>query len=318
MLTKTRRLFASHNMPTTTLLAAPRIQHPLVDGGAPEWASAWGQDEFGIVAEFSLPGPTGDAPVTQRMRWIPAGTFLMGSPDDEPGRDSNEGPQHRVAIRCAFWMFETPCTQELWQAIIGENPSHFVDPLRPVEQISWDDAQIFIAKLNATIPGLALRLPTEAEWEYACRAGTTEATYAGPMKVLGQNNAPVLDGIAWYSGNSGVDFDLDEGSDSRGWPEKQYAHRQAGTRKVATKRPNRWGLFDMLGNVWEWCSDWYASQSYQTSSPADPGGPSAGHVRVLRGVGWGSPAQDARSASRGRLEPGYRGPDVGFRCAQVQ
>jgi formylglycine-generating enzyme required for sulfatase activity len=314
-------------MTTTLLPTAPRIRHPLVDGSAPEWASGWGQDAFGIFAEFSLPGAGGDAWVTQRMRWIPPGTFRMGSPDDkpgspenEPGRRSDEGPQHRVTVSKALWIFDTPCTQALWQAVMGEanNPSRFIDPSRPVEQVSWDDAHDFIAKLNAAIPGLALRLLTEAEWEYACRAGTKEATYAGPMKILGANNAPILDEIAWYGGNSGVDFDLDNGIDSKGWPEKQYDHQKAGTRKVATKRPNRWGLFDMLGNVWEWCGDGYASEYYQTSPSADPVGPSMGRYRVLRGGSWLSDAQDARSAYRSRNEPGYRFSSIGFRCAQVQ
>ena len=215
-------------------------------------------------------------------------------------------------------MFDTPCTQELWQAVIGENPSGFVDLLRPVEQVSWEDAQTFIAKLNAVIPGLSLRLPTEAEWEYACRAGTTEATYAGPMTILGLNNAPVLDEIAWYGGNSGVDYDLGNGADSSDWPQKQFDHQKAGTRKVATKRPNRWGLFDMLGNVWEWCGDWYASEYYQTSPSADPDGASEGHGRVLRGGCWSFYAQYARSAYRYYAEPGDRDFYIGFRCAQVQ
>ncbi len=292
-----------------------RIRHPLVDGCPPDWASGWGQDAFGIFAEFSLPDGRGGW-VTQRMRWLPPGKFLMGSPEDEPGRFSDEGPQHEVTIASPFWIFDTPCTQVLWEIVMGQNPSRFVDPDRPVEQVSWDDCQGFVARLNSRLPGLALCLPTEAQWEYSCRAGTTEATYAGPIEILGHNNAPILDDIAWYGGNSGVEFDLDEWHDSSGWPDKQYDHQKAGSRKVAQKRPNRWGLFDMLGNVWEWCQDWYGE--YADGSQVNPQGPPEGHDRVLRGGSWNDLARLVRSAYRLDLEPGSRPDDVGFRCAQVQ
>ncbi|NQT11380.1 MAG: formylglycine-generating enzyme family protein [Planctomycetes bacterium] len=292
-----------------------RIPHPLVDGCPPEWASGWGQDAFGIFAEFSLPDGSGRW-VTQRMRWIPAGTFLMGSPEDEPGRDSDEGPQHEVAITRPFWIFDTPCSQAVWEIVMEENPSRFVDPDRPVEQVSWDDCQDFITRLNSHLPGLSLRLPSEAEWEYACRAGTTEATYAGPIEILGHNNAPILDDIAWYGGNCGVDFDLDDGWDSSGWPDKQHDHRRAGTRKVAQKRPNRWGLFDMLGNVIEWCQDRYGA--YVGGAQLDPQGPSDGHDRVVRGGSWNYDARGLRSAYRNHLRPSLRVLNFGFRCARVQ
>ncbi|MDA1050999.1 MAG: formylglycine-generating enzyme family protein [Planctomycetota bacterium] len=305
-------------MLTETLLRSTnRIRHPLVDGAPPAWASGWGQDTFGIFAEFSLKADQGEW-VTQRMRWIPPGTFTMGSPDGEPGRSPDEGPQRQVTISKSLWIFDTPCTQSLWQAVTGQNPSRFVDPERPVEQVSWDDTQEFITKLNSAVPGLALRLPTEAEWEYACRAGTTEATYAGPIEILGANNAPILDAIAWYGGNSGVEFDRDDGSDSSKWPDKQHAHKMAGTRKVAQKLPNRWGFFDMLGNIWEWCQDWYDSEAYRSSASTDPTGPDQGLHRVLRGGSWGSNARFVRSAFRDHLDPGYRDDFIGFRCAQVQ
>ena len=310
-----------HNMVTTNILDASRIRHPFVDGTAPDWASGWGQDVYGIFVEFSLPREGGEW-VTQRMRWVPAGVFLMGSPEDEPGRFGNEGPQHAVTISKPLWVFDTPCTQALWQAVMGENenPSYFKDPRRPVETVSWDETQAFIAKLNSAVVGLELRLLTEAEWEYACRAGASDptATYAGPIEILGENNAPILNEIAWYGGNSGVDFDLENGVDSSRWPKKQFNHTKAGTRKVALKRCNRWGLYDMLGNVWEWCHDWYDKGYYANGDAVDPQGPDQGHSRVLRGGSWGSPAQYARSAYRNDFEPGNRYDFVGFRCAQVQ
>ena len=295
---------------------AASIQHPLLDGNPPEWATAWGQDRYGIFADFGLDDAEGNW-VSQRMRWIPAGRFTMGSPDDEPGRWDDEGPQHEVTISQSFWMFDTPCTQGLWKAVMdGESPSYFQDDERPVEQVIWEEAREFINRLNSKVSDLSLVLPTEAQWEYACRAGTKEATHAGLIEILAEYDAPILDEIAWYGGNSGVDFELDNGVDSSSWPGKQYDHTQAGTRKVGKKRPNDWGLFDMLGNVWEWCSDW--SGAYEAESQLDPTGPEEGLSRVLRGGGWGNTARLARSAARDGSDPGLRFRYIGFRCAQVQ
>ena len=187
------------------------------EGGVrPEWAADWGRDPFGAWAAFQVGG------VTQKLRWIPPGKFLMGSPDNEEGRWDDEGPQHEVAIESGFWMFETPCTQALWEAVMGKNPSRFPGPERPVEQVSWEDVEDFLTRIAAMIPGLRLGLPTEEQWEYACRAGSAAARYGD------------LDQIAWYSENSGGE-----------------------THPVALKQPNGWGLHDMLGNVWEWCADAY-------------------------------------------------------------
>ena len=225
--------------------------HPLAQGSPPPWAASWGQDRFGPYAVLEV----GEA--RQRFRWIPPGEYLRGSPEHEVGRSDHEGPQHEVVLTRGFWLADTPVTQALWQAVMSRNPSRFVDSTRPVEQVSWEETQAFCSTLQEQFPSLQPRLPTEAEWEYACRAGTTGATWAGELDLVGIYNAPVLDAIAWYGGNSGWwEWDLEgEGIDSARWPEKHHAHTEAGTRRVATKQPNPWGLYDMLGNVLEWCED---------------------------------------------------------------
>jgi formylglycine-generating enzyme required for sulfatase activity len=280
-------------------------------GGAPPWAVDWGVDEFGSWATFEYQG------VLQRLRWISPGSFLMGSPQDEPGRWDDEGPRHEVRLSRGYWLFDTPCTQALWEAVMGSNPSLFRSPMRPVESVSWEDCQKFLEAINGRIDGLELVLPSEAQWEYACRAGSAEATYAGNLEILGERNAPLLNGIAWYGGNSGVDFELAEGEDSSSWPEKQYEHERAGTHPVGLKAPNAWGLYDMLGNVWEWCLD--GRRQYSSDSVVDPVGPlQEGVARVLRGGGWSSDARSVRAAYRYAYPPGYRDGSFGLRCARVQ
>ena len=284
--------------------------HPLDQGCPPAWASGWGEDRFGIYVEFTVAG------ATQRLRWIEPGSFQMGSPENEPGRYDDEGPQHPEVIEEGFWLADTPCTQAVWVAVMGENPSRFPSPDRPVEQVSWEDCREFCRKLGEQIGDPGWRLPTEAEWEYACRAGATAATYAGPIVIEGACNAPVLHGIAWYSGNSGVNYDLEEAEDSSGWPEKQFEHTQAGTRSVKTKAPNTWGLYDTLGNVYEWCEDRFGD--YPAERVVDPHGPSEGSFRVIRGGSWSSDARGVRAAFRNHRDPSDRWISLGFRFARGQ
>ncbi len=174
--------------------------------------------------------------------------------------------------------------------------------------------------------GERFTLPTEAQWEYACRAGTETALYTGAMAIQGDMDAPALDPIAWYGGNSGVDFDLAEGEDStqsmwfRG-KQKQYDHKQAGTRKVKGKLPNNWGLHDMLGNVFEWVRDpWHADYEAapEDGSVWEPERDETGAVRVVRGGSWIVDARYCRCAYRYWYLPGARDNDLGFRCARVQ
>ena len=208
---------------------------------------------------------------------VPAGSFAMGS---ENG-DSDEKPVHPVTISRAFELQATEVTQGQWEAVMGNKPSRFQGESLPVEQVSWNDVQEFLRKLNQRDPGKGYRLPTEAEWEYACRAGTTGDRYGD------------LNSIAWYTENSG-----------------------GKTHPVGQKQPNAWGLYDMLGNVWEWCSDWYGD--YPSGSVTDPRGPSSGSSRVLRGGGWGSGASICRSANRSGYAPGIRYSVLGFRLARGQ
>ena len=278
-------------------------------GIAPAWASAWGEDEYGIFATFEVTG------VEQRMRWIVPGTFIMGSPKTEPGRDDDEGPQHGVTLTNGYWLADTSCTQALWLAVMGDNPSEYRSPRRPVEQVSWEDVQRFIETLNKRIPGLFAGLPTEAQWEHACRAGTRTATYAGPIVIRGENNAPILDAIAWYRGNVRADADLEHDWDSSGLSDKQYSHRKAGTREVTQKESNAWGLYDMLGNVHEWCADAYGN--YTAQPQIDPF-TADGSARISRGGSWISDAHDVRAANRRWYRPAFRSDRLGFRLARGQ
>ncbi|MCP3915371.1 MAG: formylglycine-generating enzyme family protein [bacterium] len=279
---------------------APRVPH---------WAdnSAW--DRWGLYADVDL------GVARARMRWIPPGRFQMGSPTGEAGREDDE-VQHAVELTTGFWLGDTPCTQAFWEALAGNNPSGFVSPDRPVEQVSFDEVEEFLKRANAKRPGLELRLPTEAEWEYACRSGTTTATYAGDLEILGDNEARVLDSIGWYGGNCGVGFELENGYDVSGWHEKQYDVKRGGTHAVALKRPNDWGLFDTLGNVWEWCADWYGF--YEPEGQTDPVGRTGGSERVLRGGSWDNGARSVRAALRGRTHPDYQNDLIGFRLARGQ
>jgi formylglycine-generating enzyme required for sulfatase activity len=288
----------------------------------PEWANSMGRDRFGLWADFRLESKQGP-PVVQRLRWIPPGRFLMGSPAGEPGRYDDEGPLHPVTINNGYWLFDTPCTQALWEAVLpGDKPSRFPDPDRPVERVSWDDIQQrFLSALNERIPGFML--PNEAQWEYACRAGTDTALYTGNIEILGDMDAPALHPIAWYGGNSGVDYDLPEAEDStQGWwkgKQKQFDHQRAGTRKVKGKQPNPWGLYDMLGNVWEWVEDPWHPNYYGAPDDgtvwveADAGG-----TKVVRGGSWFNLAGRCRCAYRHSSVPDLQSSIIGFRCARVQ
>ncbi len=266
------------------------IHSPFTDCRAPDWASGWGQDEYGYYAEFSITtGPMYWDAVTQRMRWIPAGTFLMGSPEDESTRNDNE-VQREITISNGFWLGDTTCRQELWEAVMGDNPSHVPGPARPVEMVSHDDAKAFCDRVNEQITSLRLRLPTEAEWEYACRSGTGTAFSYGATVSTDDVN---------FDGNYPM-------------PDSPKGEYRETTIDCRTLPPNAWGVYQMHGNVWEWCEDWYGE--YDLEATFDPSGPSQGSARVIRGGSWITYARHARSAYRDRSVPAARSIGLGFRC----
>lgn len=221
--------------------------------------------------------------VTMEFVLIPAGSFNMGSPDSEEERDSDEGPIRRVQISKSFYMGKFEVTQAQYQAVMGSNPSKFKGDNLPVEQVSWNDTTEFCRKLSQK-EGKTYRLPTDAEWEYACRAGSETRFYYG--------DDPQYSGLgeyAWYTENS-----------------------NSTTHSVGQKKPNAWGLYDMSGNVLEWCSDRYVD-SLRNLSTVDPSGPASGQYRVIRGGSWNLNTSYCRSASRSRSEPTRWEYSYGFR-----
>ena len=244
---------------------------------------------------------------------IPAGEFVMG--DTGGLADEDESPITRVQIGKSFWMGRYEVTQSQWEAVTGgRNPSQFINcgGECPVENVSWDEIQRFIDLLNTAEGGSKYRLPTEAEWEYAARGGSVADTYAGNLEVLRYRNAPLLDEIAWYGGNSGVDYG---GWACSHWGEKQYQSSRCGPHPVGRKTPNAFGLYDMLGNVWEWVGDRYGE--YPGGVLTDPTGPSRGSRRVVRGCGWSFHARLCRSSLRYGSDPGDRNGILGFRLLRT-
>ena len=219
--------------------------------------------------------------VSFTMRPVTGGTFTMGATAEMIGPDGDEKPTHQVMLS-SYYMGETEVTQALWTAVMGSNPSRFKGDDLPVESVSWNDCQTFLAKLNA-LTGRTFRLPTEAEWEYAARGGSKSSG----TPYSGSSN---LDEVAWYKGNSG-----------------------SKTHPVKTKKANELGLYDMSGNVWEWCQDWKGS--YSSSAQTNPTGPASGSYRVPRGGGWNFDASCCRSSYRFNIAPGDGIYCLGFRLA---
>lgn len=253
----------------------------------PAWASAVGHDRYGTWADLVIAG------IVQRFRLIPAGTFTIGCDDAETeaayltvknmgnptiDRTMFVSSQHSVTFTHSFWLGDSACTQAMWLAVTGGNPSWNAGDLQcPVEKVSWSDCQKFCAQANQLVRAVNLRLPTEAEWEYACRSGST-----GPF------NGEPFDSMAWNQGNS----------DDR-------------THAVRQKTPNAWGLYDMHGNIRQWCEDYFGA--YPKGVAQDPTGPKSGLNRVERGGSAFDPPVFCRSAFRGWFDPEARVITVGFR-----
>jgi len=256
------------------------------------------EKEKSKLAKVKKPAATTDkstfsGPNGMKFVLISPGTFMLGSPDDAAGRYDNE-TQHKVTLTKAVYVQTTEVTQGQWTAIMGDNPSYFKGCGNdcPIEQVSWKDAQQFIWRLNQQEGADKFRLPTEAEWEYACRAGTTTTFSIGEITELECGHDANLDAIAWFCGNS-----------------------DKSTHPVAQKSVNAWGLHDMHGNVAEFCLDWYGQ--YASGDVSDPAGPASGIDRIVRGGGFESHARHSRSACRGALSPDVVDYGVGFRLVRT-
>jgi formylglycine-generating enzyme required for sulfatase activity len=222
--------------------------------------------------------------VTMDFVLIPAGSFEMGS--DENTGEGDESPIHNVTLTRPFYLGKCEVTQEQWQQVMGNNPSDFRGAKLPVDTVSWNDCQEFFAKVK-TRTGRTFTLPTEAQWEYACRAATSTPWSFGDKDTLATD-------YAWLGDNSG-----------------------GTTHPVGTKKPNAWGLYDMHGNVWEWCADFYTKHAYDTNAPVDPLGPPASEGRILRGGAWGDAPEGIRCAVRNTNGPDGKHNGIGFRCVLV-
>ena len=256
----------------------------------PSWATGIGRDRYGLFVEVRING------ISFIMRWIPPGEFMMGSPEHEAGRLDREGPQHRVRIEQGYWLAETACTQSLWQTMMKENPSIFKsDPENPVENIGWDMAQAFITKLNETDPEFQFRLPSEAEWEYACRAGTETPFWFGSDLTTDDAN---------YNGN-------------HPYADGKKGEYREKSMPVKSFRANPWGLYQMHGNVWEWCEDdWHASYEGE-GRPDDGSAWKRGSIEehVCRGGSWFYYGGFLRSACRDGFVF-FADDGLGFRLAR--
>jgi formylglycine-generating enzyme required for sulfatase activity len=255
-----------------------------------------------LTAGATMPAdPAVGRALTGDFVYLPAGEFFMGSADKE----DDALPIHKVKISHSFEMGKYEITQGAWKAVMGNNPSNSKGLNLPVELVSWNDAQKFIQAINSKSTKYNYRLPTEAEWEYACRAGST-SDYAGDLEAM-----------AWFANNSGAKhLDADQlFLEDRVELLNVLFNNRCQTHPVGRKQPNAWGLYDMHGNVWEWCQDWF--DKYPNSYQVDPQGPSAGTVRVERGGSWSNRDVRCHSAFRTSDAPSYRGNDLGFRLVRM-
>jgi len=309
-------------IPPQSLKPAPA---PLSKSNVPSWAiaallvfallvcTAFFDKNSGVLEnKFLTSSKTGERMVKTvngieyAFRWCPAGTFMMGSPEDEPNREFGE-TQHCVTLTRGFWMLETEVTQAMWQSVMGTTVRKQQDKANqdwrlvgegaeyPIYYVNWKECNDFCEKLSSKL-GLTVSLPTEAQWEYACRAGTTTA-YSFDNSLNGRE--------------ANCDGNYPNGTETEG----PYLEKTVPVRSYA---PNAWGLYDMHGNVLEWCQDRYDKNYYAESPASDPKGPNRGSCRVFRGGDWSSDAEDCRSANRCGDTPDYRDDDLGFRIVLAE
>lgn len=249
------------------------------------WSFHSGSDQYGEYVEFNV------GRALARMRLVKPGRFMMGSPDSEPGRMAHE-VLHPVTITKPFFLSDTACTQLLWQEVMGSNPSWSKAENKPVEQLSWNDTQEFARTINRGLDGWRFRLPTEAEWEYACRAGTQTPFSFGENITTDQVN---------YNGNFP-------------YPGGEKGIYRDETVEVRSLPPNAWGFFEMHGNAWEWIQDIY-QEDLGTAPAVDPQGAPEGEFKVMRGACWVDPAETTRSADRDIGKTMLRFPFLSVRFA---
>ncbi len=237
------------------------------------------------VIKIDLPNMPEDAEPLVLVE-LPAGSFLMGSPEDEVGHSENESPVHEVILTQNFYFGKFEVTQAQWMALMDKNPSTQFGNDLPVNRVNWEDCQEYIKRLNEYCGDTRFRLPTEAELEYARRAGRQTSSY------LGDNVSPeIWEEHAWFRNNSDAEL-----------------------HPVGSLKPNPWGLYDLYGNVWEWCQDWYGP--YPEETVIDPVGPETGEERAFRGPSWMGRPEYLRAADRGKFPPDYRRHTGGFRVAR--
>jgi formylglycine-generating enzyme required for sulfatase activity len=307
------------------LKPVPNARYASLKGLAPGSREAQARQKA-WVRKLGLPLEVETRKVGIKLRLIPPGTFTMGSSMSERQERVKGGgkmrwykdeTQHSVTLTKSFYCGKYEVTQGQWKRVMGSNPSELngAGDNAPVEEVSWEDCQKFLTKLCELegVPQGTYRLLTEAQWEYACRAGTSTSLYNGDLKILGFNNGPKISEIGWYGGNSGVSYS--GGYDLSKWKEKQYSHSNAGTHPVGMKKANAFGLYDMIGNVWEWCDDWYGI--YSSGSVTDPKGVSLYLSRVYRGGCWVSYARGCSSALRACFQPSVQLSSIGFRIART-
>jgi formylglycine-generating enzyme required for sulfatase activity len=259
----------------STILPAPPIW---LGGVPPSWAEDWGRDAHGPWVRFRVPNTS----ITQLMRWCPPGTFTMGSSRSD--EIDHEGPRHRVTITQGFWMFDTVCTEALWFAVTGHSSGLRRGASYPVTNVTWNEVQHFVHRINGLLPGLCISLPSEARWEYACRAGTDSRYYF---------SCRITKDLACYASRGPI--------------------------QVRSLPSNAWGLHEMHGNVWEWCVDhWYSGYSGAPTDGAARVDREGTASRVYRGGSWSSNEDGVRASARSYGGPAQRDIDLGFRCVRVQ